>query len=238
MDIKTDKNDNNNNNNINITYSIVGIICICIFASVISITAIIVIFPNIKFKVNNNNNNCDLVNVVTTTFWTDKNIDYWSNINIVRPSDDDNVTVWEMYRKQLYIQNEARLRALKCVPKEGVFKIETLISKEKVEKEKNNNATLIPHQKAMLRRCMPQYSYCEVRGTKCTPTEWKNKTIFAIFKLNNGSDNTMFDDYEDFNDDYEEIMNAAINGTLSKKMYIILTFLVEEHVHCSCLCKM
>lgn len=233
MDIKTDKNDNNNNNNINITYSLVAIICICIFASVISITAIIVIFINIKFK----DNSCDLVNVATTTsFWTDKNIDYWSNINIVRPSDDDNVKAWEMYHKQLYIRNEARLRALKCVPKEGVFKIETLISKEKVEEEKknNNNITMVPHQKVMLRRCMPQYSYCEIRGTKCTPTEWKNKTIFAIFKLNNGNDNTMFDD---FDDDYEEIMNAAINGTLSKKLYVILTFLVEEHVHCSCLCK-
>ena len=115
---------------------------------------------------------------------------------------------------QLAIQrSKAKLQALKCVPKKGVFRVDELI------REKNDKQPLldsmVPYQKVILRRCFPQRSYCG-NGMKCLPTKWKTKIIAVVLK---NETETEFD--------YDEMMNINENTN-------IVTFLTHEHVTCNC----
>ena len=128
---------------------------------------------------------------ILNPFWTDENIKIISNIDVPE------------FR---FLRQEAQIRALKCIPKEQIFKIDDLI------REKGDSDGLldliIPNQKVVLPRCLPDYSHCERLGTKCLPTQLRSKMIAVALK------------------------NQTNHNELD-----VVTFLSTEHVSCQCSCE-
>ena len=131
------------------------------------IAMIMILIPIIQSAVYN-----DKTDARGSAFWTDENIDS---------------TQFSNPKEAMFMKQEARLKALKCVPKAGVFKIEDVIDpdiyKYPYYQYQDWQLSLVKYQKVVLYRCLPQYSYCEVTGTKCLPIQTKRKFIAAIFKL-------------------------------------------------------
>ena len=156
---------------------------------------------------------------VSTTFWTEETIAYWVNFDPIPPFNSHDV---KRYNNELYIKQEAQLRALKCIPKEGVFRVDNLI----LERNISLPSPLIPEQKIVLKRCLPQSSFCETFGMKCKPTKLKRKSI-TVFLKNQNTTTSLREDGREF----EDMMNMVVNGTAS-----IFNILVEEHGDCACQC--
>ena len=143
--------------------------------------------------------------------WSDKNIAYWSTIDPIPPSDPNDKVASQSYEEAMFLKQEAIMRGMKCVPKKGVFRVEDLLEEDE-EKKNELLDVLVPYQKVVLERCLPQSSYCgEVYGAKCKPTK----------EVKQGS---------------KRIAVVIKNGTHDGEEAIV-TFYVEEHVHCSCQCS-
>ena len=140
--------------------------------------------------------------------WTDENIAYWSSVDPVAPLDPNDEEGLRKYEEAFFLKQEARLRGLKCIPKKGVFNVQDLLKEERKSEELLD--LLIPDQKVVLNRCLPQSSYCPVYGSKCTPTK-------------------------DVRQGYKRIAVIIKNGTLGEEE-VAIAIHVKEHVHCSCQC--
>ena len=147
------------------------------------------------------------------TFWTTENVDYWSNFIPIPPS-SDSVQTQKNYESEIILKQMAKLRKSTCVPKKGVFRLEDLIL-EKGDRRLLLNI-IVPNQKMVLTRCLPQCSHCEMYGTMCLPTRKRENKRFAIF-LNNITEKGNADIFEMYGNHY-------------------LTLDFEEHTHCSCQC--
>ena len=133
-------------------------------------------------NINNNNNT-----ILPSTFWTDQAIAYWSNFDPVPPlSTNSSSDEIKRYTNEVNLKLEAQLRRLKCVPKEGVFEAENL----NIHNLLPPFLHLVPNQKIVLKRCFPQYSFCETFGMKCLPTKFKKKNVTVFLQNNNNKENT------------------------------------------------
>ena len=166
-----------------------------------------ILFVYEKFNNNNNNNNINdndsnNYDILPTTFWTDRAIAYWSNF---LHDDDDNNEL--RYISELILKQEAQLRAMKCVPRKRVFKVEDILNTSDLFPP----LPLVPHQKIVLDRCLPRYSYCDTDGMQCSPIKFKKKLIAVFFLL----------------------PPSTTNETSTITVFNVL---MEEHSDCACQC--
>lgn len=74
----------------------------------------------------------------------------------------------QAYYRWLYEEQEARLRLLGCNPVKQVVKIVTVL--KEIGEYNELRAILKPYQAVVVRRCLPEESYCPKMGDKCAPT--------------------------------------------------------------------
>ena len=193
--------------------------------------------------------------IIEETFWTDENIQFWSRINVPPPFDKNDETALRIYYEMNYLKEAAQLREMKCVPLLYGFYVEEILMEKilllqqqqhsKRERRRNNNnnnnntnvmvnkllkVLLVPDQKIFVNRCMGDNRvFCNgVDGTKCLPLKDVRQGITRICLA--VKNETLVDKRME-----EEIIKTALNGTFCREKAII-SFNVEEHVHCSCQC--
>ena len=188
---------------------------------------------------------------VRTTFWTDENIAYWANFEPTTSNEKEFTEQCQM--EEVFLKQIAKLHQGKCVPMAGVYRVESLILERVMNPlhlfevapppPPSLLSLLVPNQKVVLNRCMPDRSYCDVDKAACKPNKRTRKWISAIFKLNETFHLTKKEEEEEEEKkekqtpNAEELTNMAINGTLDQTRYIIFNFSVEEHADCSCQCN-
>ena len=160
-----------------------------------------------------------------TIIWNEQSIAYWANKDPIEPSNPKDKDAIRKYQEENILREMAKVRQLKCIPQKGIFDIEVLIQEDKEVKKQLSNNILVPNQKVVLIRCMPQYSYCDTYNTQCQPSPkviHGHKQVIVLIK--NGTK-------------IQE--NYSANSSMSKEIhpkipqYIIL--FVKEHKACSCL---
>ena len=153
--------------------------------------------------------------------WNDEVISFWMNIDPPPPSNESSETELRLYQEMIYLRQLARLRNLKCIPKDGVFQIEEEIkSDEDLDKFFASFEFSPPNQKIVLQRCINEMSYCamascDVDDKKCVPTGFRQKKV------------------------YVSVSYASTNfpqnvSSIGDDVYI--SILLTEHTSCSCLC--
>lgn len=178
--------------------------------------------------------------IIDETFWTDENIQFWSRINVPPPFDDNNETALRIYYEMIYLKEEAQLREMRCVPLLYGFYVEEILreklllmrtdSDTRVLLNKLLKVLSVPDQKIFVNRCMGDNRvFCNgVDGTKCLPLKdvRQGSTRICLAVKNETLVGKRMED---------DLINSALNGTFCREKSII-SFNVEEHVHCACQC--
>ena len=153
--------------------------------------------------------------------WNDEVISFWKNIDPPRPSNESSEMELRLYQEMIYLRQIARLRDLKCVPKDGIFKIEEEIkSDQDLDKFFASFEFSPSNQKIVLQRCINEMSYCaiascDIDNKKCMPTSFRKKKVYVSVSYAS----THFP------------QNVSNIGD-----HVYISILLTEHTSCSCLC--